>query len=99
MLNRFFLPNPIIAICLNFQQQNLLENQYLPHLSSENCEVNSIESDSLRAFQQHQEQPQIPIHFAVLILLSFHRENDSIINSFHTIAPNSLKSSQCTPAH
>jgi hypothetical protein len=37
---------------LNFQQQNPLTNQYLPHLSSENCEMNSIKSDSLRAFQQ-----------------------------------------------
>ncbi len=47
----FFLPNPIFAICLNFQQQNLLKNQYISHLSSENCEINSIKSDSLRAFQ------------------------------------------------
>jgi hypothetical protein len=36
---------------LNFQQQNLLKNQYISHLSSENCEINSIKSDSLRAFQ------------------------------------------------
>jgi hypothetical protein len=27
------------------------------------------------------------------------RENGSIINSFHTAAPNSLKPSQCTPTH
>jgi hypothetical protein len=32
---------------LNFQQQNPLKNQYLPHLSSENCKINSIfKSDS-----------------------------------------------------
>jgi hypothetical protein len=39
----FFLPNPIFAICLNFQQQNPLKNQYFPHpyLS--------------RAFQRYQE--------------------------------------------
>ncbi len=51
--NWFSLPKPnFFAICLNFQQQNPLTNQYLPHLSSENCEMNSIKSDSLRAFQQ-----------------------------------------------
>ncbi len=27
--------NPIFAICLNFQQQSPLKNQYLPQLSSE----------------------------------------------------------------
>jgi hypothetical protein len=27
------------AICLNFQQQNSLKNQYLPHISFENCEI------------------------------------------------------------
>jgi hypothetical protein len=47
-LNWLFLPNPIFAICLNFQQQNPLKNQYLAHLSSENCEINSIKSDSPR---------------------------------------------------
>jgi hypothetical protein len=31
------------------------KNQYLPQLSSENCEVNSIKFDSSSAFQQHQE--------------------------------------------
>ncbi len=60
-LNWFFLPNPIFAICLNFLQHNPLKNQYLPHLSSENCEINSIKSDSSKAFQEHQENPQIPI--------------------------------------
>jgi len=54
----FFLLNPILAICLNFQQQNYLKNQYLPHLNSENCGINFIKSDLLRAFQQGQEQPQ-----------------------------------------
>jgi hypothetical protein len=27
------------------------KNQYLPHLSSENCEINSIKPETLRAFQ------------------------------------------------
>jgi hypothetical protein len=60
-LNWFIFPNSISAIFLNSQQQNPLMNQYLSQLSSENCEINSIRSDSLRAFQQHQESPQIPI--------------------------------------
>jgi hypothetical protein len=98
-LNWFFFPNLIFAICLNFQQQNPLKNQYLPYLSFENCEINSIKSDSPRAFQQHQERLQIPMQFSVSILFSFHWENGSIINSFHTIAPNSLKPSWCTPTH
>jgi hypothetical protein len=82
---------------LKFQQQNHLKNQYLPHLSFENYEINSMKSDLLRAFQEHQELCQIPIQFAVLILFNFHGENGSIISSFHTVAQNSLKPSQCTP--
>jgi len=87
-LNWFFLPN-----CLNFQQQNPRKNQYLPHLSSENCEINSIKFDLPRAFQQHQESTQNPIHFSISILVNFYWKIDSIINSFHTIAPKSLKPS------
>jgi hypothetical protein len=34
------------------QQQNPLKNQYLPHLSSENCEINSI-LNLTRSFIQH----------------------------------------------
>ncbi len=89
-----------LAICLNFQQQNSLKNQCLSHLSSENYEINSIESDPLRTFlQQHQECFQIPMQFSVSILFNFHWENGSIINSFYTVTPNSLKPSQCTPTH
>ncbi len=82
---------------LNFQQQNSLKNEYLSHLSSENCEINSIKSDSPRAFQQHQECPQIPVQFSVSVLSSFHLKNGSIINSFHTIAPSSLKPKSVHP--
>jgi len=47
-----FPSKPIFfAIFLNFQQYNSLKNQYLSHLSSENCEINSIKSDSPRGFQ------------------------------------------------
>jgi hypothetical protein len=86
-LNWFFLPNPIFAICLNFHQQNPLEKQYLPHLTSENWEINSITSDSQKAFQQHKECPQISIQFSGLILFNFHWKNGSIINGFHTPSP------------
>ncbi len=68
----FFLPNPILAIHLNVQHKIHSKNQYVPHLCSENCGINSIKSDLPRAFQQHQEQPQIPIQFSVLILFNFH---------------------------
>ncbi len=90
-VNWFFLPNPIFAICLNFQQQNSLKNQYLQQLSSDFFEINSIKPGFWRAFQEHQECFQIPIKFSILILFSFHWENGSIINSFHTIVPNSFK--------
>ncbi len=53
-LNGFFLLNPIFAIFLNFQQERPLQNA---HLSSENCEINSIKSDLSRASQGHQEFP------------------------------------------
>jgi hypothetical protein len=72
------------------------KNQYLPHLS---FETNFIKSESLRAFQQHEEHLQIPIKFSILILFSFHWKNGSIINNFHTIVPKSLKLSWCTPTH
>jgi hypothetical protein len=70
------------------------KNQYLPHLSSENCEIKSIKSESPRAFQEH---PQISIHCLFSILFIFHWENGSIINSFHIEAPNGLKPSWCAP--
>jgi hypothetical protein len=37
--------------------------------------------------QQHQECPRISLQFPVLILFNFHRENGSIINSFHIVGP------------
>jgi hypothetical protein len=49
-LNWIFLANTIFAICLNSQQQNSLQSQSLPHLRSENCEINSIKFDLLRPF-------------------------------------------------
>jgi len=98
-LNLFFLLNPFFAICLNFQNKIHSEINYLPHLTFENYEIQSIKYDSPRAFQQHQEHPPIPIRFAISILFNFHWKLYSIINSFHTIAPNNLKSSQCTPTH
>jgi hypothetical protein len=95
-LNWFFLSNAIFKF---FHQNISLKNQYLPHLSSENCEINSIQSDSSRAFQQHQECPQISIQFSFFILFYLHWKIGSIINSFQTVAPNNLKPSQCTLAH
>jgi hypothetical protein len=42
---------------------------------------------------------QVSIQFAVSILFSFHWKNGSIINSLHTVTPNILKPSRCTPTH
>jgi hypothetical protein len=55
----FFLPNPIFWN-LGLEQNPLKKIQYLPHLSSENCEINSIKSHSPRPFQQNQEQQYPP---------------------------------------
>jgi len=84
---------PIFCNLFEFPEQNSLKNQYLPHITSENYEIKYIKSDSPRAFQQQQEHPHILIQFAVSILFNFQLENYSIINSFHIIAPNNLKSS------
>ncbi len=99
--NWFFLPNPIFAICLNFQQHNSLKNQYLSHLNSKNCEINSIKSDlSPRGFPTTpRTPPNFQYSFSVSILFSFHWENDSIINSFDIVAWNSLKRSHHTLSH
>jgi hypothetical protein len=95
-LNWFFLLNPIFAIFLEFQEQNSPKNQYLSHLRFEICEIKFLKSNSSRAFQQHQEWPQIPTQFSVSVLFKFYWANGSIINSFHTVAPNNLKPSWCT---
>ncbi len=62
-------------------------------------EIKSIKSDLPRTFQQHQQHPHILIQFVILILFNFHWKNCSIINGFHTIVPNNLKPSRCTPTH
>jgi hypothetical protein len=51
----------------------------------------------LGAFQQHQQHPKFQYSFQFLKIS--HWENDSIINSFHTTATNSLKPSWCTHTH
>jgi hypothetical protein len=61
------------------------------------CELTEA---SIHCFLPTKSTPhKIPIQFLVLILFSFHRENGSTINSFHTKALNSLKPSWCTPTH
>jgi hypothetical protein len=83
----------------NFQLQNSLKNKYLSHVSSENCEINSLKFDSPKVFQ-HQECLQISKQFLALILFNFHWENGSTVNGFYTIVLNNLKPScQCTPTH
>jgi hypothetical protein len=71
-LKNEYLPHLNLQIYSNFQQQNPPQNEYLPHLSFASCKINSIKSDLSRAFQQHQQHPQIPIQFSVLILFFFH---------------------------
>jgi hypothetical protein len=52
---------------INSIQKSIFFTPYL-----ENFEINSIKPDSPRAFQQHQEWPQISIQFSILISFTFH---------------------------
>ncbi len=54
-----FKPN-FFAILLNVHQQNPLKIQYLPQLSSENSEINSIKSDLSTGFPT---TPRTPLNF------------------------------------
>jgi len=62
-----FPSKPKFCNLFGFPGIKSIKNQYLPHLTSENCEINFIKSDSPRAFQQHQERPQILLQFSVSI--------------------------------
>jgi hypothetical protein len=53
-----------IAILSNFQQQNPLRKQYLPHLSSENCEIKFIKSDLGRISINTKNAPKFNIVFS-----------------------------------
>jgi hypothetical protein len=43
----FSFQTQFLQFFLNFQEQNPLKNQYLAHLRSKNCEIDSIKSDFL----------------------------------------------------
>jgi hypothetical protein len=88
-LNWFFLPNPIFAIWMNLQQWNSFKNQYLSHLSSENCEINSIKSDLPGTFQQHQECPQNSNTFFIsnFIYVSLRKWFNNQQLSYHSSKP------------
>ncbi len=55
------------GIYLNFQRQNSLKNQYLPHSESRSYQIKSIKSRSSRSFQQHQRPIPIPPKFSATI--------------------------------
>ncbi len=84
---------------MNFQRQNSFETKYLPHLSSENFEWTLLNLTHEGLPKNTKNTPKIPMQFSVSILFSFHWENGSIINHFHTVAANSLKPSLCTCTH
>ncbi len=52
-VERSFPSTPNFCSLFEFLATNPLKNQYLRHLSCENCEIKSIKSYSRRAFQQH----------------------------------------------
>ncbi len=58
------------GIYLNFQWQESLKNQDLPHSQSKSYQINSLKSCSSRSFQQHQTHIPIPPKFSAMI--SFH---------------------------
>ncbi len=70
-----------------------------PHLSSENCEINSLNLTHQGLSNNTKNTPKFQCSFQFLFYLIFIEKIVLIINSFHTIAQNSLKSSPCTPTH
>jgi len=85
------------GIYLNFQQQKLLKNQYLPHSESKSYQINSIKSCSSRSFQEHRRHiPNTPKTLA-MISFNFQSKNQSIFNKFYTTSPNIMEPSWCTP--
>jgi hypothetical protein len=67
-----FPSKPKFCNFFEFSKTNPFEKKYLPYLCFENCETNSIKSNSSQAFQQHQECPQIPIQLLIFNLFNFH---------------------------
>jgi hypothetical protein len=59
---------------LNFQWQESLQIQYLPHSQSKSYQIDSIKSCSSRSFQQHQRHIPIPLKLSATILIYFFSE-------------------------
>jgi len=98
--NNFSFQTQFLQFVQISSKQNPLKNQHLLHFSSRNCDVNSIKSDSSRAFQQiPRTPPNSNNFFQFWFSKNIIGKNGSIINSFHTIAPKSLKPSRCTLTH
>jgi hypothetical protein len=89
MVQLIFTSKPIFCNFLEFPTIKSIQNHYLSHISSKICEINSIKFDLPRASTKNTKNT--PIFRGKLILLNFHWNFCSIINSFHTISPNNLK--------
>jgi hypothetical protein len=87
----------LFGIYLNFQWQNSLKNQYLPHSDPKSYQINSIKSCPSRSFQQHQRHIPIPPKFSAIIQFNFQWKNHSIFKNFCTTSPNAMEPSPCTP--
>jgi len=55
------------GICLNFQQQKSLRNQYLPHSESKSYQINSIKSLLIKIFPTTRRHIPIPLKFSATI--------------------------------
>jgi hypothetical protein len=77
-----------------FTQKSISSTHYL-------CEIKTLLNLTCQGLSHNTKntRSQIPIQFSVSILFNSHQEKGLIINCFHTVAPNSLKPSQCTPTH
>ncbi len=60
-----------VGIYLNFQQQKLFKNQYLPHSESKSYQINSIKSCSSRSFQKYWKTFQFLWNFQLWFNLTF----------------------------
>jgi hypothetical protein len=103
----FFFQTPSIVNLFEFAATKYTQNHYLSHLSSENCEINSIKFDlPRRAFQQQRKCPQIhskrhipiPPKFSATNFNLFFNEKIVNIQELCAISLNTMKPSPCIPS-
>lgn len=75
----------------SFRSQRWVKIQYVPHLKSENYEIASVKSNTLRAFQQYQDSTLISLNFIVFSSLNLQWKICTIFRSSSNIHQNISK--------